>query len=400
VSLILDDEAEAGALGPEPAGRRVRRAPIAWGEVARWAAMGLLVLVALTAVDVHQRGADNPLALIQPGQKGPSPELFARDFPGDELPNDVGLDGQQYYAIARNPLHLDETASNLDYPRYRYQRPLLPFTAWLVHPTGGGTPLVLALVAVSFLGLAILAVASGGLSTALRGPPWVAGLVPLLPGAYWSLRVTVSDGLALGLALTAILLSARDRRVWAIAVGCLAVLAKEPVILILVGWTISRRTRKDVLLTAVPAAVIVAWMAWLRTQLPADPGRTQDIVPPLTGLVEAWTDVWAPGQERLAMACVVTGLALAILALVRSGVRHPLGWPIVVQLAFLLVMGHNPLGTNFGGTRMALPITVLSIIALATPHGDAALPRVGWRPGPAPEDGPAGTVTAPATAPA
>lgn len=403
MSLILDDEAEAGAPLTELAEPRVRRAPIAWGEVAKWAAMGLLVLLALTAVDVHQRGADNPLALIQPGQQGPAPELFAQDFPDDEIPDDRGLDGQQYYAIARNPMHLEETAANLDHPRYRYQRPLLPFTAWALHPTGGGTPLVLALLLVSFVGIAVLALASGGLSMALRGPPWVAGLVPLLPGAYWSLRVTVSDGMAVGLAIAAILLSARDRRVWAVAVGCLAVLAKEPAILILLGWTISRRTWKDGLLTVIPGAVIVTWMAWLNSQLPPDLPRSKDIGPPMDGFVKAWTEIWSKGDENLAMLCVTAGLILAVAALVLRGVRHPLGWPIVVQLGFLVVMGMNPLGTDFGGTRMALPIAVLSILALATPYGDAALPRTGWWPGRAPDQPPADPaegVTAPATAPA
>ena len=67
------------------------------------------------------------------------------------------LVGRFPIAIARNPMHLDETAANLDHPRYRYQRPLLPFTAWALHPTGGGTPLVLALLLVSFIGIAILA---------------------------------------------------------------------------------------------------------------------------------------------------------------------------------------------------------------------------------------------------
>jgi len=408
VSLILDDEADTGAPTAEPADGPSGRPAIAWGEVARWAGIGLLLLLALTAIDVHQRGADNPLALIQPGQKGPSPELFAQDFPDDELPNDRGLDGQQYYAIARNPMHLDETAANLDHPRYRYQRPLLPFTAWALHPTGGGTPLVLALLFVSFVGIAVLALASGGLSMALRGPPWVAALVPLLPGAYWSLRVTVSDGMALGLAIAAILLSARDRRGWAIAVGCLAVLAKEPAILVLLGWSISRRTRKDALLTVVPGAVIVAWMAWLGSQLPPDLPRSKDIGPPFEGFVKAWTEIWSHGDERLAMACVTAGLLLAVAALVLRGLRHPLGWPIVVQLGFLVVMGMNPLGTDFGGTRMGLPIAVLSILALATPDGAAALPRPTWRAAwlrgatAADEDGadPAAPVTAPATAPA
>ena len=403
---MREDEADAGAPPPglavtTPAGR----APIAWGEVAKWAAVGLLVLLAAIGVDVRLRGGSNPLSLIQPGQKGPSPELFAQDFPNDELPQDQGLDGQQYYAIARNPLHLDETASNLDYPRYRYQRPLLPFTAWALHPTGGGTPLVLALILVSFAGIAVLAFASGGLSMALRGPPWVAALVPLLPGAYWSLRVTVSDGLALGLAIAAVLLSARERRGWAIVVGCLAVLAKEPVILVLLGWSISRRTWRDGLLTVIPGAVIVGWMAWLTALLPPDAARTKDIGPPLEGVARAWSELWSHGDERQAMVCVAAGLLLAVAALVRRGVRHPLGWPIVIQLGFLAVMGENPLGIDFGGTRMALPIAVLSILALASPYGDAALPRTGWRPGRAPDQPPAAAVgeadavTAPATAP-
>lgn len=404
VSLTRDDAAATGALPLDDLDHdRSGPARIEWKEVGRFAGLGLLLLLLLIAVDVHQRGADNPLSLIQPGQKGPSPELFARDFPDDELPDDRGLDGQQYYAIARNPFHLEETAPNLDHPRYRYQRPLLPFAAWALHPSGGGTPLVFALLFVSFAGIALLAMASGGLSMALRGPPWVAALVPLLPGAYWSLRVTVSDAMAVGLALTAILLSARDRRVWAIAVGCLAVLAKEPAILILLGWTISRRTWRDGLLTAIPGAVIVAWMAWLSWRLPPDLPRSQDIGPPLDGFVKAWTEIWSKGDEKLAMLCVTTGLILAIAALVMRGLRHPLGWAIVVQLGFLVVMGMNPLGTDFGGTRMALPIAVLSILALATPDGDAALPRTGWRPGPPPEQPesaePVAAVTAPATAP-
>ncbi len=376
VSVILDHEAAIGAPEPDaPPADASGRAPIAWAEVARWAAVGLLVLVAFIAVDVHLRGADDPLSLIQPGKKGPSTELFEQDFPDADQPNDKGLDGQQYYAIARDPLHLDETAQHLDHPRYRFQRPLLPVTAWALHPTGGGTPLVLSLVFVSFVGIAVLAMASGGLSMALRGPPWVAAIVPLLPGAYWSLRVTVSDGLAVGLALAAILLSARDRRAWAIAVGVLAVLAKEPAILILLGWSISRRNRRDALLTVIPGAVVVGWMAWLNSQLPPDLPRSKDIGPPFEGFAKAWTEIWSHGDDRLAMICIVTGLGLAVAALALRGLRHPLGWPIVVQLGFLVVMGMNPLGTDFGGTRMALPIAVLSILALATPAGADALPR-------------------------
>src|SRR5699024_4294860 len=137
------------------------------------------------------------------------------------------------YAIARDPLHVDETADHLDGPRYRLQRPLLPWLAWALHPTGGGLPLVYALVTVGLLGVALGAVATGALSQLLRGPAWLGVLFPLLPRTYWSLRVTVSDALALALALAALACSARDRSVAAVALGVLAVLAKEPVVLVL-----------------------------------------------------------------------------------------------------------------------------------------------------------------------
>ena len=376
MSLILDDEADAEARpehDPATASTATGRAPISWREVVRWSILGTLALMMLVMVDVHRNGGDNMVSLIQPGTHGSATKLFDQDFPTLEQPKADGLDGQIYYAIARDPIHLDKTARYLDHPRYRYQRPLLPITAWILHPSGGGDALVGSLLLVSLIGIVLMAVGAGGLSMALRGPPWVAALVPLLPGAYWSLRVTVSDGLALGLALVAMTLAARDRRAWAVFVGCLAVLAKEPAILLLLGWSISRRTKKDAWLTIGPALTIVAWMGWLHLMLPPDLPRSQDIGLPFVGLVKAWTDVWSHGRELVGMACTLGGIAVGIVALAMRRLRHPLGWAIALQLAFLAVMGMNPLGTNFGGTRMALPLMALSIIALVTPHGAEAL---------------------------
>lgn len=378
--MALDDTDAAARpdtdAGSDPASDAVpgrRLPPVAWGDVVRWALVGTLLLAVLVLVDVHRHGGNNPVSLIQPGTRGSATELFEQDFPELEQPQADGLDGQIYYAIARNPLHLEETARYMDHPRYRYQRPLLPFTAWLIHPTGGGMPLVGAIVLVSLLSVIVFAVAGGGLSMTLRGPPWVAAIIPLLPGAYWSLRVTVSDAMALGLALLAILLAARSKHGWAILVGCLAVLAKEPVILVLLGWSLSRRTKKDAMLTVVPTLAILAWMGWLHIQLPPDTPRSQDIGPPVVGVVKAWSKMWSHGDELVGMACTLGGFAIGIIALAKRGLRHPLGWAIAVQLGFLTFMGFNPLGTNFGGTRMAMPIMALSLIALVTPLGAAVL---------------------------
>ena len=93
---------------------------IPWQEIGRWTAIGVLLLLAWVMVDVARYGGSNPVSLIQPGTEGPSAEVVARDFPEVEPPAGSGLDGQQYYAIARDPLHLDRTADQLDNPRYRF----------------------------------------------------------------------------------------------------------------------------------------------------------------------------------------------------------------------------------------------------------------------------------------
>jgi hypothetical protein len=364
--LAVEPQPEVADQGTEP--HDPATAPLPWGEIVRYAVLGLLVLLLLVAMDVSRFGGSNPVSLIQPGADGPSTDAVAADFPEIEQPDGSGLDGQQYYAIARNPLHLDEVADQLDNPRYRLQRPLLPWAAWLLQPTGGGIGLVWALFGVGVASVFVGALASGALSTMWRGPAWVAAIFPLLPGAWWSLRVTVSDAMALALALAAIALAARNRHAPAIAVAVLAVLAKEPAILVLAGWALHRRTRRDALLVAVPAVAIVAWMGWLALALPPDPDRAQDLGLPLVGLYEAVTDIWSDGRQLVGMACTLAGLALGGSALWRRGLRHPLGWAIAIQLGFLAIMGVNPISVNFGATRMAMPVMMVAVIALATPR--------------------------------
>jgi hypothetical protein len=118
----------------------------------------------------------------------------------------------------------------------------------------------------------------------------------------------------------------------------------------------------------VPAVAIVAWMGWLALALPPDPDRAQDLGLPLVGLSEAVTDIWSDGRQLVGMACTLAGLALGGSALWRRGLRHPLGWAIAIQLGFLAIMGVNPISVNFGATRMAMPVMMVAVIALATPR--------------------------------
>jgi hypothetical protein len=138
-------------------------------------------------------------------------------------------------------------------------------------------------------------------------------------------------------------------------------------VLVLAGWALHRRTRRDALLVVAPVVAVVGWMVWLAIQLPPDADRAQDLGLPFVGLVSAFTDVWSEGDQLVGMAATLGGLAVGAWTLVRRGLGHPLGWAIALQLAFMSVMGVNPTSVNFGATRMAMPIMALAAIALATP---------------------------------
>lgn len=344
-------------------------APIAWREVTRWALVGA-ALVALAALLQVQYDGGNPVSLVQPGARGPSVAVFEADFPELDLPDSVGLDGQQFYAIARDPVHLDETSEHLDRPRYRLQRPLLSWLAWAVNPWGPGLPLVAALFVVGVLAAFLLGIAAGGLSMHLGGPAWVAAAVTILPGTYWSLRVTVADALAVGLALSALLLHWRLRQRWALIAGAAALLARETSVLVLGAEWLRQRDRRSFALVAVPVAVVAAWWLWLRLALPGSESNATELERPFAGIVGA-VRLWLEPDELQGMFATVLGLSLAAFALWRRGVRHPLGVAIAVQLAAAVFYDQNVLGNDFGGTRSMLAVTALSIICLATPQGRA-----------------------------
>lgn len=138
--------------------------------------------------------------------------------------------------------------------------------------------------------------------------------------------------------------------------------------MLFLGWAIYRRSKRDTLLLLIPSGVIVAWMAWLAMQLPADINRPHDLALPFMGLVDAWQNVWSQGDELTGMACTLSGLGIGATALGLRRFNHPLSWAIAVQLAFMLMMGVNPTAVKFGATRMTMPVMVLSLIALLTPR--------------------------------
>src|SRR5690348_7272434 len=97
-------------------------------------ALASSVIVAIAILGLNARQGGGTPGLVDPGLRGPSVAVFRHDFPGKRLPDDEGHDGQQFYAIARQPMHPTAAARDLDRPRYRLQRILLPVLAWALHP--------------------------------------------------------------------------------------------------------------------------------------------------------------------------------------------------------------------------------------------------------------------------
>jgi hypothetical protein len=306
--------------------------------------------------------------LVAGTEDQPQTALIHLDLP-DEPTNIGGAhDGLYYYAVARNPFDLVGSARFEDRPRYRYQRILFPVAAWVLHPTGGGPGLLWTMFLVNAVGLVVGGVATGLLSTSLRGPPWPALLFGLFYGSIVSLRITVPDALALALVIAALALSLRRHHLWAVLAATAAVLTKEPIWLVLAGFGLWRRDREGLAITAVPAAVAGAWWLVLARMFPGPAGVSEFVAP-----FEGWRYAihpWLEGFEPLAWVSALLGLGLGIAAIVRTRPSHPLWWAIVVNLVVLAFYSPSVITPERNISRIVLPIQVLGVVALVTSRAD------------------------------
>jgi len=235
--------------------------------------------------------------------------------PGVLTPNLDGHDGRYFWVLARDPLLLNANrdAEVIDRPVYRAQRIGYPLLAapWRV---GGEYALVWGLLVTN-----LVAIALGGYLAALLaldvGAPARAGLAfALCPGVVAAVLLDASDAVALAALLAAMLALRRGRTGRATAAAAIAVLAKEPSILPLVGLATlapGLRRRDRVAVVAVPAAVGAAWGLYERWRFDWAPTRVLELGRPFWGYVDAYRRGWRPvGNWHDA----VTALALFPLA--------------------------------------------------------------------------------------
>ncbi len=330
-----------------------------------WALGGTVVCVAVTLLSLA-RTYDELGGLVDTRPDHPAAAVILEDMPGEHLTQPGERDGAMYYAIARDPWRLQENARYLDDPPYRYQRLLIPVLSWALHPTGGGVGLVWTMFAVGVVGVLVGAVAAGGLSVTLRGPPWMGLVFALLPGAYTSLRQTCPDAIALGLALLAALLSLRGRSVWAVLAMLAAVFCKESILVVAVGLALWRRDRAGLALAGVPAVVMGTWYVVVRRLLPQGFSTVAPFDLPLVGWARA-AEYWLQGGFVIGLVSSVLGVVLAVAALVRRGFGHPLSYALAISLALCPFYSVNVILQDANSPRNLMALQMLALLVLLAP---------------------------------
>lgn len=352
-----------------------QRAPV-WQLLACACAATAVAAILVLTVAVHSNGGLP--SLLSPGSSTPGAEVLQHDFPSYRLPQRLAGSAQSTYVIAREPMHLADASRSLDRPRYRMQQILLPLLAWVFHPTGGGTGLIVAMwliaaagVVLSALGAALLA---HELGASAKGTLALAILVPLLPSSIAVLGGTTADGLMLGLVLLALACDAANRARRATVLAVLAVFAHPVALLVLVGWTVWRGRSALARMVIAPASLAAGWWVVLRVWIASSPEPLRELAP-VVGLVRSLR-AWGTGDDRVAAAVFAITVYLGLTALAIQGLRSPLGPTIVLEFATLAMLSVTSLAGDWNAIRATGPLLVIAAIAVTVPsHRRAASTR-------------------------
>ncbi len=303
--------------------------------------------------------------LLAVGEEFPIRPYVEAELGTVELAAGVGHDGQQYFAIATDPLGRGEVPDLVDNPSYRYLFILVPALAggFGLFPPHLTVNLMFALAVVGF-GLA--GAASMTLAEQRGGRRDIAQIAVVNLGLLLAVRFLMPDALALGLAMAGVALAVAGRDRMAAGALALAVLAKVtyalfPLALGIWVWTSDRR--RAWWLTAAPLVPMTLWAGFVFVRF--GPDTAGNLALPFTGFFGA-TGLWdrvSSGEVYMALLAallVAVGAALTLVTRDRL-LRLLLGsWVLVGLVSSELVWqyGNNTL-------RALAPLWSLSAVAAA-----------------------------------
>lgn len=277
-------------------------------------------------------------------------ESGTRAFIEDELgpiplTEGLGHDGQYSYLIARDPWGLEGLPDLADDGAYRYRRALF---GWLAGGFGMLKPrsALIGLTVWSIAGLGLAAAATAHVAARLSARRWaVLGVLANL-GLLLSVQLATADTLALGLAMTAVVLAVRRRVIWAILLLGLAGLAKDVYLLFaigLAGWSLTEGDRKAALAyLLVPAIPLAMWVTWLSWQVGDGLSTKENLAMPLAGVIGSFGE-WGTAsdivQSLVALVATAAATAWAVLTRHRMVLWLTLPWVAVALVSSSVVWG-------------------------------------------------------------
>ena len=320
-------------------------------------------LVVLFVAHVRYGGDIRALLCIGEWASLPAPfEAVPRTGPS-------GYDGQQYAALATDPLLRDPvTVQALDAPRYRASRIFVPLLAWAL-ALGSPSGAIIAYQLLCWgLGLAAVFLVARWLAAEARSPWWALPLACSAGLAAAMIRSTL-DAAALCLMLAALWFHARGRLPLGIVMATTAVLARETSYLAVLAIVLEelwhRRFARAAGFAFIPLVPFVAWQLYLTGLL----GASHAI-----GSISFTTPfAWAPEKLPVLLAASpvsqqeVFGLlavAATTLAFVLVAAR-PSAWA-APELAFLgfgalgLVLTYDAYVETWGYARILIAVPFLA----------------------------------------
>ena len=282
---------------------------------------------------------------------------------------EAGHDGKFFFIQATDPWITEPGIylRLLDRPTYRAGRVAYPAlaggfgafpVAWL--------PWSLAITNVLAMGLGTwatsrLAVHHG--LTPLYGVAFLAN-----PGVFNEFFISGSGVLALALALAGLVASEHGRWKIAATVLAFAVLAREVMMLWVLGaaawWWRNGQKRTGLAVVSVSATVWSAWMAWVWFRLGSDSSAAASIGVPFVGIAQA-SRGWlaAPGVDLLVSGLLVAaGLLIAVKAVRAPGL---LTWSAAGFVIMAPILTRPIWQRYFDSTRALSPLFTVAVLLLA-----------------------------------
>jgi hypothetical protein len=313
----------------------------------------------------HARFGGDFRGLLCVGEEAPLPTAF------EAVPRTgpAGYDGQQYAALATDPLlNHPDTAQALDAPHYRATRILVPLLAWAL-ALGHPGPAIIAYQLLCWgLGLGAVFVVARWLASEGHSPWWALPLVASA-GLAASIARSTPDAAALCLLLAALLLHARGRFALSVVVATAAVLARETSYLVVLAIALDHlrrgRPARSAGFALIPLVPFVAWQLYLTHVLGASSA--------LGSITFTTPFAWAP--EKLPLVFAASGVSWQELSGLLAVAATTLGFVLVasrpaewtaLELAFLafgalgLVLTYDAYVETWGYGRILIGVPFLA----------------------------------------